>query len=109
MERQYDHDQLTVSMLYAYCEHYVLTLGTRNVGELKEFMDKLPGDEGQKLSQVRAAYTYQMLHPGLKMTAPGKDIPQELEAFIHDLNEVSAVIRHSGRRMMRWKVLNGYS
>ena len=88
MERQYDHDQLTVSMLYAYCEHYVLTLGTRNTGELKEFMDKLPGDEGQKLSQVRAAYTYQMLHPGLKMTAPGKDIPQELEAFIHDLNEV---------------------
>ena len=88
MERQYDHDQLTVSMLYAYCEHYVLTLGTRNAGELKEFMDKLPGDEGQKLSQIRAAYTYQMLHPGLKMTAPGKDIPQELEAFIHDLNEV---------------------
>lgn len=88
MERQYDHDQLTVSMLYAYCEHYVLTLGTRNTGELKEFMDKLPGDEGQKLSQVRVAYTYQMLHPGLKMTAPGKDIPQELEAFIHDLNEV---------------------
>ena len=88
IERQYDHDQLTVSMLYAYCEHYVLTLGTRNAGELKEFMDKLPGDESQKLSQIRAAYTYQTLHPGLKMNAPGKDIPQELERFIHDLNEV---------------------
>lgn len=88
IERQYDHDQLTVSMLYAYCEHYVLTLGTRDAGELKEFMEKLPGDENQKLSQVKAAYTYQMLHPGLKMNAPGKDIPEEMENFIHDLNEV---------------------
>ncbi len=88
IERQYDHDQLTLSMLYAYCEHYVLTLGTRNAGELKEFMDKLPGDEVQKLSQVKTAYTYQMLHPGLKMTAPGKEIPEEMEKFIHDLNEL---------------------
>ena len=85
-ERQYDHDQLTLSMLYAYCEHYVLTLGTRDAGEFKDFMAKLPGDESQKLAQIRAAYTYQMLHPGIKMTAPGKDLPEEMEAFIHDLN-----------------------
>ena len=38
-------------MLYAYCEHYVLTLGTRSAGEISEFMDKLPGDEKQKLAQ----------------------------------------------------------
>ena len=73
-------------MLYAYCEHYVLTLGTRDAGEFKDFMAKLPGDESQKLAQIRAAYTYQMLHPGIKMTAPGKDLPEEMEAFIHDLN-----------------------
>lgn len=85
-ERQYDHDQLTLSMLYAYCEHYVLTLGTRDAGEFKDFMAKLPGDEAQKLAQIRAAYTYQMLHPGIKMTAPGKDLPEEMETFIHDLN-----------------------
>lgn len=88
IERQYDHDQLTLSMLYAYCEHYVLTLGTRDAGELEAFMEKLPGSEAQKLAQVRAAYTYQMLHPGLKMTAPGKEIPREMETFIHDLNEL---------------------
>lgn len=88
IERQYDHDQLTLSMLYAYCEHYVLTLGSRDAGELGEFMEKLPGDQNQKLAQVRAAYTYQMLHPGCKMTAPGKNLSKELEAFIHDLNEL---------------------
>lgn len=88
IERQYDHDQLTLSMLYAYCEHYVLTLGTRDAGEMTEFMDKLPGDEPQKSAQVRAAYTYQMLHPGIKMTAPGKELPKEMENFIRDLNEL---------------------
>ena len=49
VQRQYDHDQLTLSMLYAYCEHYVLTLGTRSAGEISEFMDKLPGDENRSL------------------------------------------------------------
>lgn len=32
IERRNYHDQLTVSMLYAYCEHYVLTLGSRRCG-----------------------------------------------------------------------------
>ena len=88
VQRQYDHDQLTLSMLYAYCEHYVLTLGTRSAGEISEFMDKLPGDEKQKLAQIRAAYTYQMLHPGIKMTSPGKELSREMETFFHDLNEL---------------------
>ena len=87
-QRQYDHDQLTLSMLYAYCEHYVLTLGTRDVGEISGFMEKLPGNESQKLAQIRAAYTYQMLHPGIKMTSPGKELSREMEAFFHDLNEL---------------------
>ena len=43
IERKYVHDQLTLSMLYAYCEHYVLTLGKRDVGTLDDFMSKLPG------------------------------------------------------------------
>ena len=70
---QYVHDQLTLSMLYAYCEHYVLTLGCRDVGNVEEFMKKLPGDEAQKLAQIRAAYAYMMVHPGAKMMAPGKE------------------------------------
>lgn len=28
IERQYVHDQLTLSMLYTYCEHFVLPLGS---------------------------------------------------------------------------------
>lgn len=84
--RKDHHDELTLSMLYAYCEHYILTLGSRDVGNLAGFMEKLPGEESQKLAQIRAAYAYQILHPGCKMTAPDKDIPDTLKACIRDLH-----------------------
>lgn len=86
-ERKYMHDQLTLSMLYTYCERFVLTLGCRQTGDLKNFMRKLPGENTQKLSQVRAAYTYMMLHPGAKMMAPGQKLSTEIKQFFHDLNE----------------------
>ena len=88
IERQYVHDQLTLSMLYTYCEHFVLPLGSRETGDQKSFMAKLPGDELQKLSQIRAAYSYMMLHPGCKMMAPDKELTDEMKRFIHDLNEM---------------------
>ena len=80
------HDQLTLSTLYAYSEHYILTLGSRDVGSLEEFMAKLPGDEKQKLAQVREAYSYMMVHPGCKMMAPGTDMPEGLAKCIQALN-----------------------
>lgn len=86
LERKDYYDQLTLSMMYAYSEHYVLTLGRRDVGTLKEFLEKLPGSPKQKLAQVRAAYAYLMLHPGVKMTAPDKECIEEMKAYIHDLN-----------------------
>ncbi|MDY4693614.1 MAG: 1,4-alpha-glucan branching enzyme [Blautia sp.] len=88
VERKKYHDQLTVSMLYAYCEHYVLTLGSRDVGTLKDFLSHLPGNEEQKIAQVREAYTYMIMHPGCKMTAPDVDMPKELKTFIKDLNSL---------------------
>ena len=88
IERKNYHDQLTMSMLYAYCEHYILTLGSRDVGTLKDFADKLPGSEEQKNAQIREAYAYMMLHPGCKMMAPDKDMPKELELCVKDLNNM---------------------
>lgn len=88
-ERKNSHDRLTLSMLYAYCERFVLTLGRRDVGTaFEEFMDRIPGDEAQKFAQIREAYTYMMLHPGCKMMAPEPGMPEGLKACIHDLNEL---------------------
>ena len=86
LERKNAHDQLTLSMVYAYCEHYILTLGTRDVGSLEKFMENLPGNTEQKFAQVRAAYSYLTLHPGCKMTAPDKETPEKLQKFMGDLN-----------------------
>lgn len=88
LDRRNYYDQLTLSMMYAYSEHYVLTLGKRDVGTLKEFLEKLPGSSRQKDAQLRAAYGYLMLHPGVKMTAPDGDVGPEMKAYLHDLNEL---------------------
>ena len=88
IERKHYHDQLTLSTLYAYSEHYVLTLGKRDVGSLEDFMDKLPGTKEQKEAQVREAYAYMMLHPGCKMMAPDEEMPAGLKACIRDLNAI---------------------
>ena len=82
------HDQLTLSMLYAYSEHYILTLGSRDAGDIKGLMDAVWGDEAQKAAQARAAYAYMYLHPGGKMAFPGKDVPEEFEQLIRDLNRI---------------------
>ena len=86
--RKNDHDQLTLSMLYAYCEHYVLTLGRRDVGGYAGFMSKLFGSDAQKQAQIRTAFAYQYLHPGAKMITAMPDAPAELKKFLHDLNEI---------------------
>ena len=88
IERKNYHDALTVSMLYAYCEHYVLTLGSRDVGNLENFAGRLFGNEQQKAAQIREAYAYMMLHPGCKMMAADAQMPQELAECIRDLNNL---------------------
>lgn len=84
--RKRSHDQLTLSTLYAYSEHYILTLGSRDVGTLDDFRKRIWGDENQKEAEIRAAYGYMTLHPGCKMSAPDKEMPKALKEYIRDLN-----------------------
>ena len=84
--RKRSHDQLTLSTLYAYSEHYILTLGSRDVGTLDDFRKRIWGDENQKEAEIRAAYGYMTLHPGCKMSALDKEMPKALKEYIRDLN-----------------------
>lgn len=84
--RKRSHDQLTLSTLYAYSEHYILTLGSRDVGTLDDFRKRIWGDENQKEAEIRAAYGYMTLHPGCKMSAPDKEMPKALKEYIRELN-----------------------
>ena len=87
--RKDHHDELTLSMLYAYSEHYVLTLGSRDASSLAALRDRVWGNEkDQKKAQIRAAYAYLYTHPGIKMTAPGEQLPDQVKAFLQDLNRM---------------------
>lgn len=82
------HDELTLSMLYAYSEEYILTLASRDVGTYQEFLDKLPGSQQEKEATLRAAYGYLMTHPGKKMQALDADAPAPVQEYIKALNEL---------------------
>lgn len=82
------HDELTVSMLYAYCEDYILTLNDRDISSLDEFMESLPGEETGKWDQLKTALGYFMTHPGKKYLASYEKFPSEISGYLKGLNEL---------------------
>ncbi|MBQ1235835.1 MAG: 1,4-alpha-glucan branching protein GlgB, partial [Oscillospiraceae bacterium] len=69
------HDKLTFSMMYAFNERYILAYSHDEVvhGKLS-MLGKMTGDYGQKLSALRALYTYQFAHPGKKLGFMGGEL-----------------------------------
>ncbi|MBD2127952.1 1,4-alpha-glucan branching enzyme [Microcoleus sp. ZQ-A2] len=65
--RQFHQNNITFSMWYHHSENYMLALSHDEVVHGKSnIIGKMPGDEWQKLANVRCLFTYMFTHPGKK-------------------------------------------
>lgn len=101
--RKYHHHELTFSMLYAFTENYVLPLSHDEVVHGKgSLVNKMPGDDWQKLANLRLLLSYQFSHPGKKLLFMGGEFAQWHE-WNHDKSlewDLTQWERHNGVQLM---------
>jgi 1,4-alpha-glucan branching enzyme len=80
VHRKYHHGSMTFGMIYAYTERFVLPFSHDEVVHGKgSMLVKMPGDDWQKLANLRALYGFMWGHPGKKLLFMGCDIGQKSE------------------------------
>jgi 1,4-alpha-glucan branching enzyme len=80
VHRRFHHNLLTFGPIYAFTENFVLPLSHDEVVHGKRsLLDKLQGDDWQRLANLRLLFTYQWTYPGKKLLFMGGELGQPRE------------------------------
>ncbi|MDZ7716345.1 MAG: 1,4-alpha-glucan branching protein GlgB [Balneolaceae bacterium] len=84
VERKENPEKITFPIAYAKNERFVLPLSHDEVVHLKKPLAlKAPGEESEKLANLRLLYTYMIGHPGKKLLFMGGEFAQTTEWAEH--------------------------
>lgn len=106
--RQYHHDKLTFSMMYAFNEHYILAFSHDEVVHGKcSMVQKMAGLYEDKFASLRALYGYQFAHPGKKLTFMGGEFAQFIEWNYHQELDWLLLLYPKHKKMQDWSAALG--